>query len=144
MIKISEKNLDKHGRLRSKTVAFRMSPEEATLLDRLVARSGMTKQDYIINKLSDATMKVVPSSRMQKGMEEAKLLIYRELLRIADADSISPELAALTERIGSIFADLTEEENAERLPSGESAIIDLEESHIVQSRSKALETFFSK
>lgn len=123
---MSEKNLDRHGRLRSKTVAFRMSPEEANLLDKLVAISGMTKQDHIINKLSDTTMKVVPSSRMQKGMEEAMLLIYRELLRITNADSVSPELAALTEKVGSIFADLTEDEIAERLPSDESAIIDLE------------------
>lgn len=123
---MSEKNLDMHGRLRSKTIAFCMSPEESDPLDRLVAISGMTKQDYIISKLSDATVKVVPSSRMQKGMEDAMLLIYRELLRITDADNVSPELAALTEKIGSIFADLTEEEIAERLPSDESAIIDLE------------------
>ena len=54
------------------------------------------------------------------------LLIYRELLRITDADNVSPELAALTEKIGSIFADITGEEIAERLPSDESAIIDLE------------------
>lgn len=123
---MSEKNLDRHGRLRSKTVAFRMSPEEANPLNKLVAISGMTKQDYIISKLSDTTVKVVPSSRMQKGMEEAMLLIYRELLRIADADSVSSELAALMEKVGSIFADLTEDEIAERLPSDESAIIDLE------------------
>lgn len=126
MIEMSEKNLDTHGRLRSKTIAFRMSPEEASLLDRLVAISGMTKQDYIISKLSDKTVKVVPSSRMQKGMEDAMLLIYRELLRITDADNVNPELAALAEKIGSIFVDLTEEEIAERLPSDESAIIDLE------------------
>ena len=63
---MSEKNLDTHGRLRSKTIAFRMSQEEADLLDRLVAISGITKQDYIISKLSDTTVKVVPSSRMQK------------------------------------------------------------------------------
>lgn len=123
---MSEKNLDTQGRLRSKTIAFRMSPEEADLLDRLVAISGMTKQDYIISKLSDTTVKVVPSSRMQKGMEDAMLLIYRELLRLTDADNVSPELAALTEKIGSVFADLTEEEIAERLPSDESAIIDPE------------------
>lgn len=123
---MSEKNLDTHGRLRSKTIAFRMSPEEANLLDSLVAISGMTKQDYIISKLSDKTVNVVPSSRMQKGMEDAMLLIYRELLRITDADNVNPELAALAEKIDSIFADLTEEEIAERLPSDESAIIDLE------------------
>lgn len=123
---MSEKNLDTHGRHRSKTITFRMSKEEAELLDQLVAVSGMTKQDYIISKLSDTTVKVVPSSRMQKGMEDGMLLIYRELLRITDADNVSPELAALTEKIGNIFADLSEEEIAERLSSDESTIIELE------------------
>ena len=123
---MSEKNLDSYGRQRSKTIAFRMSPEEARLLDQLVAVSGMTKQDYIISKLSDTTMNVVPSSRMQKGLEDGMLLIYRELLRITDGCEESPELAALAEKIGAIFSDLSEKEIAERLPSNENAIIDLE------------------
>ena len=123
---MSEKNLDSYGRQRSKTIAFRMSPEEARLLDQLVAVSGMTKQDYIISKLSDTTMNVVPSSRMQKGLEDGMLLIYRELLRITDGCEVSPELAALAEKIGAIFSDLSENEIAERLPSNENAIIDLE------------------
>ena len=123
---MSEKNLDEHGRARSKTIAFRMSQEEADLLDQLVAISGMTKQDYIISKLSDTEVKVVPSSRMQKGMEEAMLLIYRELLRITDANDISPELAKLTEKVGSIFAELEEDELPVRIASDESAIINLE------------------
>lgn len=120
------KNLDSYGRRRSKTIAFRMSTEEVRLLDQLVAVSGMTKQDYIISKLSDTTMKVVPSSRMQKGLEEGMLLIYRELLRITNGCEVSPELAALTEKVDAIFADLSEGEIAERLPSDENAIIDLE------------------
>ncbi len=123
---MSEKNLDAHGRMRSKTISFRMSPEEADLLDNLVAISGQTKQDYIIRKLSDTTMNVVPSSRMQKGLEDGMLLIYRELLRITDGCEVSPELAALAEKIGAIFSDLSEKEIAERLPSNENAIIDLE------------------
>lgn len=120
------KNLDSYGRRRSKTIAFHMSTEEVRLLDQLVAVSGMTKQDYIISKLSDTTMKVVPSSRMQKGLEEGMLLIYRELLRITNGCEVSPELAALTEKVDAIFADLSEGEIAERLPSDENAIIDLE------------------
>lgn len=120
------KNLDSYGRRRSKTIACRMSTEEVRLLDQLVAVSGMTKQDYIISKLSDTTMKVVPSSRMQKGLEEGMLLIYRELLRITNGCEVSPELAALTEKVDAIFADLSEGEIAERLPSDENAIIDLE------------------
>lgn len=123
---MSEKNLDSYGRQRSKTIASRMSPEETRLLDQLVAVSGMTKQDYIINKLSDTEMKVVPSGRMQKGMEEAMLLIYRELLRITDANDISPELAKLTEKVGSIFAGLEEDELPVRIASDENVILNLE------------------
>lgn len=40
---MSEKNVDVKGRFRSVTVGFRMSPEEADLLNRLVKISGMNK-----------------------------------------------------------------------------------------------------
>jgi len=44
------KNLDKQGRWRNKTVSFRMSNEEVKLLDNLIALFGLTKQDYSIIK----------------------------------------------------------------------------------------------
>lgn len=40
---MSEKNLDAQGRIRSKTIAFRVSPEEAELLQMYADVSGMTK-----------------------------------------------------------------------------------------------------
>lgn len=43
--------MDCCNRWRSKTVSFRMSPEEDALLDSMVRLSGMTKQDYIIARL---------------------------------------------------------------------------------------------
>ena len=46
-----DKNLDYKGRWRNKTVAFRVSEEEAKLIDTQVALSGLTKQDYIIRRL---------------------------------------------------------------------------------------------
>ncbi len=46
---MSAKNLDQKGRLRSKIISFRMSPEENEILDRKVLLSGYTKQDYIIS-----------------------------------------------------------------------------------------------
>lgn len=45
---MSEKRFDNYNRWRSKTVAFRMSPEEADELDVQVALSGLSKQDYLI------------------------------------------------------------------------------------------------
>lgn len=38
-----EQNADSQGRFRSKTIAFRMSPEEADLLKRMADTGGMTK-----------------------------------------------------------------------------------------------------
>lgn len=122
---MSEKNLDAHGRQRSKTISFRMSPEEANLLDNLVAISGQTKQDYITRKLLDRRIVVVPSSRMQKGMEEAMMLIYRELTRLANCADATPELIALTDSVAAIFTGLHEGATEIQLASDESAIKNL-------------------
>ena len=45
-----EKSLDYKGRWRNHTVAFRVSDEEAKLLNDLVALSGLTKQGYITRR----------------------------------------------------------------------------------------------
>ena len=48
---MSKKNVDQKGRFRNKIISFRMSEEEAKLLERRVLLSGLTKQDYIINSI---------------------------------------------------------------------------------------------
>ena len=45
------KNLDNHNRWRSKTIAFRVSPEENEQIEIAVRLSGLTKQDYITRRL---------------------------------------------------------------------------------------------
>lgn len=102
-----------------------MSPEEANLLDNLVAISGQTKQDYITRKLLDRRIVVVPSSRIQKGMEEAMMLIYRELTRLASSADASPELLALADSVATIFSGLHEGGDDVRQASDESAIKNL-------------------
>lgn len=52
---MSEKNRDEHGRWRNRTIGFRVSPEEDAEINALVALSGLTKQDYIINRLCSAS-----------------------------------------------------------------------------------------
>lgn len=56
---MSEKRFDNYKRWRSKTVAFRMSPEEADELDVQVALSGLSKQDYLIQCCFKHEIKVV-------------------------------------------------------------------------------------
>ncbi|KXU40739.1 plasmid mobilization protein [Longibaculum muris] len=48
---MTQKSNDDQGRFRSKTYGFRLSPEENDVLNRKVALSGMSKQDYLIAHL---------------------------------------------------------------------------------------------
>ena len=53
---MSHKNNDRHGRWRDKIVSFRVSRGEDEMLERKVALSGKTKQNYIIDTLLDKTI----------------------------------------------------------------------------------------
>lgn len=103
---MSEKLLDQHGRHRNVTVAFRVSREESDLLNRLVALSGLTKQDYITSKLLDREVTVVPSSRTRKALRDEMIAVYRELRRIRDDTGISPELETVISAIAAEFIRL--------------------------------------
>ena len=103
---MSETNLDQHGRRRNVTVAFRVSPEEAKLIDAQVAMSGLTKQDYITSRLLNREVKVVPSSRLQKALREHMDAAYRELRRIRDGTGVSPELEATLGILAKTFVAL--------------------------------------
>lgn len=43
---MSAKNLDKHNRFRNITVGFRVSPEENETINKAVALSGLSKQEF--------------------------------------------------------------------------------------------------
>ena len=84
---MSAKNLDTQGRLRSKIISFRVSPEEGELLDAKVKLSGLTKQDYIIKKVTDSTVTVQPNPRVYKALKtqlEEILSVLKEKEPTAD------------------------------------------------------------
>lgn len=110
---MSAKNTDRQGRHRSKTIAFRMSPEEAELLQCMADASGMTKQDYLIERALCREVTVIPNKRMQRYMEEGLLFVYKELRRIESGGYIPEELADLACMLGDIFAGLGNEVDAE-------------------------------
>lgn len=64
-----ERVLDYKGRWRNKTVAFRVSDEEAKLLDDLVALSGLTKQEYIMRRLLNREVVVQGNPRVYKALK---------------------------------------------------------------------------
>ena len=75
---MSEKNVDAQGRLRSKIISFRMSPEEAEYLDKKVALSGATKQDYIISKVLDRTLVVYGNPYLFKRLYELLMEYFHD------------------------------------------------------------------
>ena len=72
------RNLDKQGRWRNKTVSFRMSKEEVILLDNLVSLSGLTKQDYIIKRLLCKDVVVVGNTRIYKALKNQMEQIFTD------------------------------------------------------------------
>lgn len=83
-----EKSLDYKGRWRNHTVAFRVSDEEAKLLNDLVALSGLTKQDYITRRLLCRDVVVQGNLRVYKALKNQMAAIHEELKRM---ESISPD-----------------------------------------------------
>ena len=83
-----ERTLDYKGRWRNHTVAFRVSDEEAKLLNDLVALSGLTKQDYITRRLLCRDVVVQGNPRVYKALKNQMAAIYEKLKRL---EALSPD-----------------------------------------------------
>jgi len=79
---MSVKNKDPKGHWRCKTVAFRVSPEEAFRLDMQVKTSGMFKQDFIVKRLLDEKIEIRPNICIQKNIIEYLTELTSELRRL--------------------------------------------------------------
>ena len=80
------------ARKRSKTIAFRVSPEEYERITNLAKLSGMDKQDFIMAKLMDHEIVVRPSTRVHKALKGTMAEIYQQLLRIRAGGEISASI----------------------------------------------------
>ena len=101
-----DKNLDYKGRWRNKTVAFRVSEEEAKLIDTQVALSGLTKQDYIIRRLQCRDVVVQGNPRVYKALRNQMADIYEELKRLESASEANAELLYTIQMIAEIMNGL--------------------------------------
>ena len=103
---MSAKNYDNHNRRRNKTVAFRMSPEEAEQLDRFVKLSGYTKQEYLIRRALQQEVKVVGNPRVYKALKNQMSEIYSELKKFEKREEISKELMDVLNHIATLLDGL--------------------------------------
>ena len=101
-----DKNLDYKGRWRNKTVAFRVSEEEAKLIDKCVALSGLTKQDYIIRRLQCREVVVQGNPRVYKALRNQMADIYEELKRLERCSEANDELLYTIQMIAEIMNGL--------------------------------------
>ena len=101
-----DKRLDYKGRWRNKTVAFRVSEEEAKLIDDQVALSGLTKQDYIIRRLQCRDVVVQGNPRFYKALRNQMADIYEELKRLERCSEANDELLYTIQLIAEIMNGL--------------------------------------
>ena len=89
---MSHKALDRKGRWRNLTIAFRISPEENEDLNTRVRLSGLTKQEYIIRRCLERDVIIYGNPRVYKALKEQMYQILEELKRLSVDDSVTSEL----------------------------------------------------
>ncbi len=99
-------------RKRNKTIAFRATPEENDAVTLLAEAAGMTKQEYIMSKLTDTTVVIRPSTRTIRALKRELAKTCSELERIRKADDMGEELerrvALLLDMVQGLGAEIPE------------------------------------
>lgn len=96
------------ARKRSKTMAFRCTPEEHRLICEMAAWSGMLRQDYIIAKLTDTQVEVKPSVSVQKALKNSMAELTKEVRLAASYGGLSESLQQRIEHVMRLFMALGE------------------------------------
>lgn len=104
---MSEKARDSHGRWRSKTIAFRISPEENALLEDFVRLSGISKQTYIIQRVLNREVVVTPNPRVHRALKGKMEQLCEQLRKLRSTSELSPEILAELEILGRIYEGMS-------------------------------------
>ena len=96
---MSAKNLDSHKRWRNITVGFRVSAEENELINKAVALSGLSKQEYCYRRCLEQDIVVQGNPRVYKALKTELEKVLAELKRIEKATEKHDELLQLIEII---------------------------------------------
>lgn len=103
---MSAKARDGQGRWRCKTIGVRISPEENAELDALVALSGMTKQDYCINRMLQRDVVVTGNPRVHKALKSQMEQLCQEFERLCNANEVNAEALHVLEYLAKIYEGL--------------------------------------
>lgn len=108
---MSAKNVDRHNRWRSKTIAFRVTPEENEQIDIFVRLAGTTKQDYITQRLMQRDIVVWGNPRVFKALRNQLALVHTELQRIEKCGDLTTEFIEMLHFMTTILDGLKEDSN---------------------------------
>ena len=107
-----DKTLDNKGRWRNVIISLRMSPQERDDLNVRVKLSGLTKQDYIIKRLSECDVIVQPNTRVYKALINQMAEILAELKRINNSADIDSDLLDIIHITAQTYNGLAEKEKS--------------------------------
>lgn len=84
---MTAKKMDAKNRFRSKTIGFRASPEEWSLIETEIKFSGLSKQDYIMKCLANKKIVVTPNIRIYKMLKDEHERVLMELKKINQGEN---------------------------------------------------------
>lgn len=90
---MSKRNQDNHNRFRSKTIAFRVLPEEDEQINIAVSLTGMTKQDFVTSKLLNRTINVQANCKVHRAVYDRLTELLEQLYRLKNSSEVNDELA---------------------------------------------------
>ena len=105
---MSYKNLDKKKQWCSKTVAFRVSPEESAQIDTAVRLPGLTKLDYITDRLLCRAV-VQGNPKVYRTLRDQLAAVLNHLRRIENVASVDGELLETIQMIAVIIDGIRRE-----------------------------------
>ena len=103
---MSARVYDGKGRWRNKTVAFRVSSEEDLEIETYVQISGLTKQDYLIQRVLQKEITVLPNPRIFKALRNNLERLSDEVSRLEMVGIEQEELLELVRYVAEVLVDL--------------------------------------
>ncbi len=107
---MSAKNLDKHNRFRNITVGFRVSPEENKTINKAVALSGLSRQEFCYRRCIGLDVVVQGNPRVYKALKIEMGLILDELRRIKSCSEISDDFLAILNLVSKTVNEMNNEQ----------------------------------
>lgn len=105
-IKISAKARDGQGRWRCKTIGVRVSPEENAEINALAALSGMTKQNYCINRMLQRDVVVIGNPKVHKALKIQMEQLCREFSKLCSVNDVSAEALHVLDYLTKLYKGL--------------------------------------